>query len=103
MVRARENEPFDSGQGGGVKDVGQGIEVRADQIVPRSKLVGVGRQMNDRVDPMKMRDPIVVQDLEIGDDDFRIVFGSGPIDQDQVVDIGPGACEACGRYCRRHP
>ena len=66
VVRAREDEPFDSGQGRGVKDVGQGIEVGADQIVPEGVLVGIGRQMNDRVDSMEVRDPIIVQDLEIG-------------------------------------
>ena len=76
VVRAREDDPLDPGQGRGVKDVRQGIEVRADQVVPGGILVGVGGQVNDRVDPMEVRDPIVVQDLEISRDDLRDRLGS---------------------------
>ena len=34
VVRAREDDSFDPGQGRGVKNVRQGIEVRADQVFP---------------------------------------------------------------------
>ncbi len=73
-----------------MKNVRERIEVRADQIVPGSMLVGVGRQMNDRVDPVEMRDPIIVENLQIGRDDVGIVRVGDTIDQHQVVNVGPG-------------
>ena len=86
-----------------MKNVSEGIKVWADQIVPAGELVGVGCQMNDGVDSVEVRDPIIVQDLEIGGDDIRVGVIGDTIDQDQIVDVGPGRSEACDRCCRRHP
>ena len=79
VVRAGEDDPLDSGQGRGVKDVGQGIEVGTDQLFPGGELVGVGREMDDRVDAVEMRDPIVVEDREVRHDDVGIVRRSAAL------------------------
>ena len=68
MIRAREDEPLDPRQGRGVKHVRQSVKVRPDQIVPGCEFVGVGRQVNDGVDPVEVRDPFIVQDLKISRD-----------------------------------
>ena len=102
MVRAGEDDPLDAGQGRGVKHVRQGIEVGSDHLRPRSKLVRVGRKVHNRIDAVEMGNPVIVQDTEVSFDDLRIIGVSGRIDQDQVVDIGPGDRAACGRYSRMH-
>ena len=74
----------------GVKDVCESIEVRADQVFPRGEFIGVGRQMNDRVDAMEVRDPVIVQNFEVGRDDLWIIRIFDPVDQHEVVHVGPG-------------
>ncbi len=76
-----------------VKHVGQGIKVGADQLIPRGQLIRVGRKVDHRVDAMEMRDPIFVEHGKIGHDDVGIIVGSVFIDQDQVVNVGPGHAE----------
>ena len=54
VVRAGEDEPLDPGQGRGVEDVGQGVEVGPLQVLPGGELVGVGRQVDHRVDAVEV-------------------------------------------------
>ena len=89
MIRAREDDPLDPRQRRGVKHVRQSVKVRPDQIVPGCEFVGIGRQVNDRVDPVEVRDPFIVQDLKISHDGLGIVRIGNTIDQHKVVDVRP--------------
>ena len=93
VVRAGEDEPLDAGQGRGVEHVGQHVEVRPLQLLPGGELVGVGRQVDHRVDAVEVGDPVVVELAQVGLDHVGIVGAGRDVDQDEVVDVGPGRAE----------
>ena len=61
VVGAGEDHPLDARQCRRVKHVGQSVEIGPDQLVPRGELVAVGREMDDRVNAVKMSDPILIE------------------------------------------
>ena len=74
VVRAGEDQPLDPGQRRGVEDVAEGVEVGPLHLLPRRELVGVGRQVDDRVDAAEMRDPFLVELGEVGDDHIGVAL-----------------------------
>ena len=100
MIRAGEDDPLDPRQGRRVKDVRQGVEVGTDQLCPGGKLVAVGREMDDRVDAVEMGNPVIVQDREVGLDDFGIVGRQRLCRSRPGRRHRPRPRGACGRCCR---
>ncbi len=55
-------------------------------------IVRIGGEMHDGINTVKMRDPLIVKDPQIRDNDFVVVTCLF-IDQDQVVEFGPGGAK----------
>ncbi len=49
--------------------------------------------MDDGIDAVEVGDPVVVQDRQVRLDDLGIVLPGVLVDQDQVIDVGPGGSE----------
>ena len=100
VVGAGVDHALDAGQGGGVEDVAEGVEVGPDEPFPRAVLAGVGGQVDDGVDALEQADPRLVPIGEVGRDDLGVVVGVG-VDEQEVVGVAPGGAELLAEVAAR--
>ena len=89
VIGAGEDDPVDSGQGGGIEDVGQGVEIAADQLVQVAQLVRVGGQVNNSIHPVEVGDPVLVKNAQVGLEDVMVGLAGVGVEKDQIVDVRP--------------